>query len=123
MAGEGFPRRLLEDRMGGVGHDLGRAALAHGVVAAERELDRRGGDAGARPERVEGDARRARNSSAMPSTHSAHAEFRHRVGDVRPNQFGFMSSGGDSISTCGFAAFCRCGMQAFEDRKVPRALI
>ena len=33
-----------------------------------------------------------------------------------------MSSGGDSISTCGLAARFRCGMQAFDVRKVPRAL-
>ncbi len=33
-----------------------------------------------------------------------------------------MSSGGDSVRMCAFAAFARCGMQACEHTKVPRAL-
>src|SRR5438132_8965337 len=49
-------RRLVEDGVGGVGHDVGGAALAQALVAGQRELDRRRGDTGARPEGVEGDA-------------------------------------------------------------------
>ena len=51
--------RLLEDRVGRVGQDLRRARHAHQRVAAEEVLDRRGGDGGARPQRVDGDPCRA----------------------------------------------------------------
>src|SRR2546430_1035179 len=34
-----------------------------------------------------------------------------------------MSSGGDSIRTCGFSALFRCGMQYFDTMKVPRVLM
>ena len=55
VAGE-LAARLGEDRVGRVGHDLGRARAVHRRVAAEQVLHRRGRDHGARPDRVDGDA-------------------------------------------------------------------
>ena len=55
-----------EDEVGRVGQDLRRAALAD--VDARDHLQRRGGDRGARPQAVDGDAVRA-NSAAWPSVH------------------------------------------------------
>ena len=63
-----FPRRPGEDRMGGIAHDLGRAAGAHHGVAAEEIADRGGGDGGARPQRVDRDAG-GFQFAGRPSTH------------------------------------------------------
>ena len=73
--------RLGQDHVGGVGHDVGRAAHLHAFVAGERVSDRGGGDPRARPERVDGDAVLAKLARHAEHAH-AHAEFRHRVGDV-----------------------------------------
>ncbi len=53
----------------------------------------------------------------------AHAELGHGVAGAAANHFSCMSSGGEIIRMCGFAAFARCGMAYFDTMKVPRVLI
>jgi len=55
MAGEALGR-FQEDREGRIRHDLRRARHAHHAVAAQQIVDRRGGNGGARPKCVDGNA-------------------------------------------------------------------
>ncbi len=55
--------------------------MLHAFLARERILDRGGGDAGARPQRVEGNAFVGEFSRHAEHAH-AHAEFRHGVGGM-----------------------------------------
>src|SRR5262245_41570361 len=71
LAGE-LPRRLVEDAIGRLRHDLGPARHAHDAVATEQVLDRGGGDGGARPQRVHRDARVAQ-FAGQAQHHQAHA--------------------------------------------------
>ena len=64
-------------------HDVGGAALAQALVAGQRELDRRRGDTGARPEGVEGDAVVLELGCHAEDAHG-HAELGHRVSDMGP---------------------------------------
>ena len=66
---------LSQNGVRGIAHDLGRAAGAHHGVAAEQIADRGGGDGGARPQRVDGDALRISIHPTMPSTHMLMPNF------------------------------------------------
>ena len=64
-----------------------------------------------------------RNSSAMPSTHMLMPNLAMVYATWGANHRASMLSGGDRFSTCGLAAFFRCGTHACEHTKVPRVLI
>jgi len=74
--------RLAQDMPGGIGDDLGLAAMGKPLLARQDIADGGGGDGGARPERVEGDAVRAELLGHAQHA-QAHAELGDRVGDMR----------------------------------------
>jgi hypothetical protein len=68
--------------MGGVGHDLDRAAVLEAFLAGQGELDGGGGDGGARPQGVAGHA--VGPELLGHAQHAqAHIVLGHRIGDVR----------------------------------------
>ena len=72
--------------MRGVGEDLGPAHHVDPLGSAGNHRHRRGGDHGARPQRVDGDAVGAELLGHPQHAH-AHPVLRHRVGDVVPEPF------------------------------------
>src|SRR6187397_1923904 len=67
-------RGFCKDDMGGVAQDLRGAAGAHHGVAAKEITDRGGGDGGAWPQRIDGDAGRLQFAGETQHAH-AHAEL------------------------------------------------
>src|ERR1700681_5062324 len=62
------------------------------------------------------------NSSAMPSTQKLMPYLDIVYAVCNWNHRGSRLSGGERVRTCGLDDFLRCGMQACEHRKVPRAV-
>ena len=91
----------VEDRVRGVGHDLGLAHPVDLLAAPGNHRDRRRRDHRARPQRVDADAVAAELLGHAEHAH-AHPVFRHRVGDVVAGTIrGSRLSGGDSVRMCG----------------------
>ncbi len=121
LAGQGARGRLGEDEMGGIGHDFGLAA--HGdELSAEHIADGGGGDGGAGPQGVDGDA-------VLPELlgHAqdaqAHAVLGDGIGDMVLEPLRLQVERGDRTRTCGLSALRRWGRHVLVVRNVPRVLM